>query len=367
MNQPADDDCQRLAVCLSNDCSGEEREAAMQWAASDPQRHALLGQLRAAWGSVRGESLPPLDVGVLRRVVAQEIEARRIAGSGRAKSVLESPDRERLRRPSAVFRRPWTRLAGATIGIAASIVLIWQAGRQPTHAVESAVYRTARGQRAVVRFGDGSVMTLAPATTARVTGTVVSIDGEAQFVVQPNPDHPFTVRMGENVVNVLGTTFGVRHYVGERESRVVVQEGRVSLQVDGDSSEMPVILTSGMMAHANDSTITVTRNVLMHDYAAWTGGALVFDGVPLRNLVADLARAYDVDIHIGDSTLANQSMTMRVSVRRQSITQVLDFIGLANDIHYERKGNAFVLVRGRRPSDRQKPTVLPSLEKHYGR
>jgi ferric-dicitrate binding protein FerR (iron transport regulator) len=97
---------------------------------------------------------------------------------------------------------------------------------------------------------------------------------------------------------------------------------------------------------------------------------LIFTGAPVREVVAELARCYNAVIRVDGKDLANERVGLEVAVRRVSLSQVLDLVGVAANAHVRRDGDAFVLVPGRdvaTPRDKQQPKPLPQPEKIYGR
>jgi ferric-dicitrate binding protein FerR (iron transport regulator) len=121
-----------------------------------------------------------------------------------------------------------------------------------------------------------------------------------------------------------------------------------------------------MMAQVTDSSVTVTPGIAPREYTGWTQGALVFNRVALRDLVVELTRAYGVPVRVEDTVLAREPMTMEVSVRTQSLTRVLELIGLATNAHYTQDGEAYVLTPGRAPANAVPRTRFLEPEKQYG-
>ena len=121
--------------------------------------------------------------------------------------------------------------------------------------------------------------------------------------------------------------------------------------------------------------MTVTRGVSPRDFTEWTRGMLVFNKAALRDVVAELSRAYDVPIQVNDSTLRQASMTMEVAVTQQSVTEILEIIGQLADAHYVKRGTAYVLLPGpgKATTPSQAPLhaphrqTLPQPEKDYGK
>jgi len=235
-------------------------------------------------------------------------------------------------------------------------------------------YTSAPGQRIALALRDGAQVVLGPATTVLVrrTGNAldVSVEGEAWFSVAHRTDRPLTVRAGAAVGTVLGTSFLVRWYPHELSARVTVAEGRVALR---DSSEhaTPVVLsarTSGTVSQ--DGNVGVTERALTESDTAWVDGRLVFQNVPLRDVVAELSRAYGASITLADSSLSDRRVTYTAALSTHSLRDVLDVIAPIANAHYAPAERGFVLHAGRR-TPRVRPAVPHPLsspeEIQYGK
>jgi ferric-dicitrate binding protein FerR (iron transport regulator) len=219
-------------------------------------------------------------------------------------------------------------------------------------------YHTGANERATVRVGS-AIVTLAPATTitARTSderGTEVTLDGEALFTVT-------------STTRVLGTTFTVRRYTTERQTRVVVLDGRVAVNHRGTYAS-DTVLSARMLAVLPDSgSMVVDRDVPVDDYTAWTNGRLVFRNTPVRSVIAEVGRTYDLDIRLADSTLSDHPLTLTIPVESQSASQVRHVLEAILDAHVTRNGRIITLVPGRASITRPDAMRLSSPEVQYGR
>jgi len=235
-------------------------------------------------------------------------------------------------------------------------------------------YRTRVGEIATVRWGNGSTMMLAPATTVTVSAASVDVMGEAYFTVTAHPKNPLTVITRGAVVRVLGTRFAVRQYPDELRSGVVVEDGRVSLRARGrgDVSHSGIVLSARMHAEVSDSGVSVQEGVAPDDYTGWTHGELRFTRTPLCDVVKTLSRVYGVHIRIADSALANEVVSADVKVQRP-LAQVLNAIGVILNAHVVHDNGMFTLMTGRSARDMPHSTSerlfhhFQQPERQYGR
>jgi len=217
------------------------------------------------------------------------------------------------------------------------------------------IYSTRWGQRASLTLTDGSHVQLGPATTLSVTqhdprtGVVVTVVGEARFTVRHHGQIPFTVQTERATTHVLGTTFSVREYPTDRSTRVLVTDGRVVVRAV--QAVQPVgaqfVLASRMLGVVTDSgRIIVTPDVSV-DATDWTTGHLVFDKTRVPDVLADVGRAYGVELRIGDSALATQSVSWDVIPTTQSLATTLDELAILLDARITRNGRIIIFVPGR--------------------
>jgi len=258
------------------------------------------------------------------------------------------------------------------LGLVGATIYRAHATRQDVVTTRS--YATTAGQQAVVHLVDGSQITLAPGTTVRTTESsvthaiAVAVDGEALFQVVHRSHVPFTVRTRNAMTRVLGTEFLVRQYATDRVARVVVAEGRISLASVRHQDSVAAVMGAHTMATVDDSgRIDVTPGVSTDDYTAWTTGQLVFRQAPARQIVADLSRAYGVDLRVTDSVLAQHTLSWSVPVTRVTLAGVLEALTAALDAHVVQSGNTITIVPGRVTPARPRTRDVPPMQEHtYG-
>jgi ferric-dicitrate binding protein FerR (iron transport regulator) len=244
-------------------------------------------------------------------------------------------------------------VAWRVVGIAAAISVIavgslsaWHMGWL-TPAQQFREFASARGSRSTVTLRDGSQLVLGPATRLRVPGDfgrstrTVELDGEALLAVVHDARRPFSVRTAYTTVRDVGTTFVVHAYAGDPVERVAVTEGEVAV------AGLALRARDGALVDATGG-VTVHHEVDLSSELAWVQGGLAFKRTPLRDVVRELARMYDVDVTIADSTLTDKVIT--ASFRDEPVDVVLGAVAFAVGGHYERTGQSVVIRRGAAPA-----------------
>jgi ferric-dicitrate binding protein FerR (iron transport regulator) len=94
----------------------------------------------------------------------------------------------------------------------------------------------------------------------------------------------------------------------------------------------------------------------------------VFRSAQARDVIAELSRAYDVEIRLGDSAVASQRLTWMVQPKRQSSSEVFDQLAELLGAHVTRNHRVITIVPGRAPTAPAKVRIHPQpVETSYGR
>lgn len=245
--------------------------------------------------------------------------------------------------------RPWLVAAGLALAAGVAGALIGSAPRTGATGTTPAAMRqivTARGQRAEVQLGDGSLVVLGVASRLRIASDFGSrtrdlyLDGTAYFDVVHDPAHPFRVHTAQAVTQDVGTRFVVSAYHDATATQVVVADGAVALASSRGAT--PVVLTRGRLGRLARGAATPTvRRVDPALYTAWMQGELVFHDTPLSRVVAELRRWYDIDLRLGDAALAQVPLT--ASFTAESAAEALRVVTTAVPLRIVRHGRVTTL------------------------
>jgi len=187
-----------------------------------------------------------------------------------------------------------------------------------------------------VRLNSVSKLTYLPALAGNER--VVSLSGEAFFEIAKD-GRPFIVKTTNARVRVLGTVFNVWNR-GE-ETRVIVEEGRVALQPEGQSQPGTLQLTADQMGVCvSDSVAAQPIAVDAKQRLGWLQGKIVFSKTPLVEVAAELERRYDVRIKIENP---DETQTLTASFGKKPVRQVLESVCLALNLRLRKEGATYVV------------------------
>jgi transmembrane sensor len=218
----------------------------------------------------------------------------------------------------AAHARPrWWMAAAAAVLAAVAVGIVWvgQGNERQTLA-------TAVGQQRNVALADGSVVTLNTNSIVETELTrhvrhIYLRKGEAHFQVAHDRSRPFLVHAGDAVVRAVGTEFEVR-LLPDQHVDIVVNEGRVEVQTTpagaapdlAAAASRPTRTLRSLRAGEQLSTASADYSVEQVSAAqlssemAWREGAIIFDGRPLAEAIAEIERYTDARIVVSTPEIA---------------------------------------------------------------
>lgn len=336
MNEPND----IIARHLNGEPQDGDAEALQDWLSADPDNEAKWNRMQRIW-LAQGEWVS-VDVEDARRKIWSSVHAR---NAGRAD--VRDGARSRFRAP-LLWSVPV--LAAALIGLAVLGPLSPFGSNSADQAVldpaSSRIYSTGRGEHTSLQLVDGTKVVLGPATTLKIHESFSNLDrrvdvvGEAVFTVVHNSDAPFVVHAAGTVTRVLGTRFVVKAYPDDSYASVIVQEGKVS--VAGSSVDKGVTLVANEMASWNINSGSLAKQAVdAEQYMAWIDGEFKFLDTPLRDVISQLERWYNVQIALSNPELGDISVTASSSM--VPLDDLLSRLSDALDVRYVRKGRQVTL------------------------
>lgn len=141
----------------------------------------------------------------------------------------------------------------------------------------------------------------------------VTITGEAFFDVKPDANKPFIIDAGDVQVKVLGTSFNVSAYPENETVEVVVETGKVQVTRKNAGSEIEnreVFLLAGEKGTLFYKSQTLKKSVNTDpNIISWKTHDLVFNEVPLSEVIQCLEKVYNIQIQVKEPELNNLVLT----------------------------------------------------------
>jgi transmembrane sensor len=203
------------------------------------------------------------------------------------------------------------------------------------------VYVTAPRERAELLLSDGSHVRLAPGSQLRVPPDFgiahrnVYLDGLAYFDVVHDAARPFVVFAHNASAQDVGTQFVMRAYAEDSAVQVGVRSGSVMFGGVG------TLRTGEIGQLAFDGRIRRWHGGANDPLLAWLDNRLVYRDAPLSHVLRDIHRWYDVDVRVGDPSLA--ALPFSGVLTEQSSGAVIDRVAATLGLQVGRDGSVLVL------------------------
>lgn len=260
------------------------------------------------------------------------------------------PETERILLPDSLF--------GSILKYAAVFMLAFVMGSLSLYFINrserkelSSLYNTINvpyGERSQICLYDGTKVWLNSGTKFRYPVVFsrntrdVSIEGEAYFNVATDSKHPFVVSAGQLKVEVLGTSFNVCAYPEDNEFSTTLDEG--SVNAINTTTGKGVKLNPGEQVILNRETNVLKRlKVDTELFTSCKDNLLKFEDAPFEEVIKKMERWYDVKITVDPSINAKERYTM--TIKTESLREMLQLVARTTKINYEIKGNTVYLKK----------------------
>lgn len=160
----------------------------------------------------------------------------------------------------------------------------------------------------------------------------VVLSGEAFFEVSKDPKRPFYVYANELVTKVLGTSFRVSAFAGEKQVIVQVRSGKVSVfkqnRIDFDDPETQgLVLLPNQQAVLNRESEGLNRQLVetpLPVKAEPKTFRIKFEDASAVTVLRELGRLYEVEIRFNEDVLSECYIT--TTINGESLYNQLDVI-----------------------------------------
>lgn len=326
---------------LEGTCSPKDNHKIQEWLASRAVHKKTLDQLQTIWTTPTSR-LPKPDVEKALRNVTERVSLHTAPLGEDADNLVHF--RARARSIPFIHRFPTLRILRV-----AALVAVFLTGSyftfkllRPSSMKEIAV---ANGEQRTLILPDETSVTLDSGTHFRYPRSfgdeerTVFLSGEGYFQVTADQTRPFVVHAHRAVITVLGTRFNVRAWRQNRKVIVAVAEGKVSLRSENiPKKEAEVFIEEGQMSRLGEDDIpTIPEPTNINEHLTWLQQEMLFQSVPLQEVLDQLERWYDLEFTLTDTSHADNRIT--VFIDRKPVDEILDMLSLVNDFEYDREGN----------------------------
>lgn len=204
-------------------------------------------------------------------------------------------------------------------------------------------YYTAANENKRIELSDGSIVLLQENSRLHIATNfywssyrkVELSYGQAFFEIHRDPKRPFIVKGGKMQTEVLGTSFKIRNYSGERYWHIAVKTGRVRI-FDPQDPEMEFTLTA-------DDSLTYDRfndraDVFLYNQTT----DLIFKEANLEEIARKLEAKYGVNIVL-EPGIENTHGFSGEFKSSESVRNVINMICIATGTTYQIIGKEIII------------------------
>ena len=174
---------------------------------------------------------------------------------------------------------------------------------------------------------------------------MVHLEGEAYFEVAKNHSKPFIVKLKNQQITVLGTSFNIQAFNDDRFSVTTLLSGSIQLEsFDAQGRKMSSMkLKPNQQARSDNRTGSIFLSETDASISnAWVGGKYRFKDETLVSIVKRLENYYGVNIRLAHDSLRNIRYTGTFSLD-QGIQEVLDIINSEKQFTFMKDGKDILI------------------------
>lgn len=218
------------------------------------------------------------------------------------------------------------------------------ATQKPNQEILMVSNSTPAGKKSIITLAEGTKIHLNSASKISYPKVfdenqrMVSLEGEAFFEVEKD-GRPFIVSVGNNTIDVLGTSFNVKQKEGDGFS-VALVEGKVKVkdsqgnQVFLDPNEMLVVQENGKFSKSGFDHLEVV---------GWKEMYLIFNRDNFKEAKAKIENWYGVEIEVRSKIGKNWVYSGKY--KEESLENVLRGISLTSGLQYKIEGKKVIISK----------------------
>ncbi|MGE8424831.1 MAG: FecR family protein, partial [Sphingobacterium siyangense] len=142
----------------------------------------------------------------------------------------------------------------------------------------------------------------------------------------------------QQVIEVLGTHFNVSAYPEKLSTETTLLQGVVKIH----AGQQSYLLKPGQQSLVSSSGVKL-KNIDIDEAVAWKDGDFIFNRTPIKDMMEDLARWYDLEINYQGYVDRGDTFTGIIS-REKDITDILQLLEKTNSIQFSLKRKTLYLI-----------------------
>lgn len=195
---------------------------------------------------------------------------------------------------------------------------------------------TPRGGQYQITLPDGSEIWLNSASSVRFPVAFngkerrIEVTGEVYCDIAHNSQMPFRIVVGDNEIEVLGTSFNINAYKDENNITTTLLKGAIRLTAHRQAAQ--VVLKPGeqaMVPNTGDGKVEKNNTANLEQVVAWKNGYFMFENEELPVIMRQLEKWYDLEVvYKGQGPKIEFTGTLHRNANADNVLQILEGMGL---------------------------------------
>jgi len=227
----------------------------------------------------------------------------------------------------------------------------------PAHEEGAVVYNTITTEKGRVfhlQLSDGTEVWLDALSSIRFPTSfpgaerVVEITGQAYFEVARNTKQSFKVKSSGQMVEVLGTHFNINSFNSQTIQTTLLEGSLRVLSSTNpsvyDKDQHSIVIRPGQQSTftTRDSRLAVHELQDMDGVMAWKSGRFRFDGSSVEEIVDQLSRWYNIEVHYKDKI----TETFVADIKRDlPVSKLLELLEMTKQVKFVIDGNKVTVMK----------------------
>lgn len=165
----------------------------------------------------------------------------------------------------------------------------------------------------------------------------VEVKGEAYFNVAHDKGKPFIVNCNDVKIKVFGTDFNVKAYDDDDKVEVTLIEGSIGVELENSPGIIYIKPDEQLVFNKRNHTYSL-QQVDVQPFIAWQNGHYYFKELPLKEIVKQLGRIYNVQFEITSGELGETTFSGDFT-KGESLEQILRIMTSDQRIKYSFTNN----------------------------
>jgi transmembrane sensor len=318
---------------LAGELSKEESQELDNWIQEDAAHHKLMEQSEFVW--TQSDQIEDLFATDIQEQKAWDHLSKRLNLSAEAEEKIIPLSFWQRYRSGAVAAA-----AVLLVGILGYYWILPQINDQQQEEIQWLLVDNQLQEPKTVQMPDGSTIVLNKNTSLQYPDKfdqrLVKLEGEAYFEVEHNPEKPFVVAFGNEKVEVLGTSFNIRAYSNQNETKVTVLTGKVRFETATKKQELNKGQAAVYQKAEDQMTLGSSPNA-----TSWKSNAFEFKDQQLGLIVKELENHFQKEIKLMNPAL--KSCVFRGKYEGAELNRILQEIAFGLELEVEEKDGVFYL------------------------